>query len=123
MIKEIAFTVYPAKEVSRLRDFYRDVLGLRFTGEFAENGVLKYDEARLNGGYFAVMTDEWAGRPAGTAASIVFEVDDIERARNELIANGLAVEEIYDTPVCRLTSFEDPEGNKVSLHQRTAPSE
>jgi predicted enzyme related to lactoylglutathione lyase len=121
MIKEIAFTVYPAKNVASLRDFYRDVLGLQFSGEFAENGVIKYDEAPLKGGWFAVMTDEWAGRPAGTAASIVFEVDDIERTRDELIGKGLAVEEIYDTPVCRITSFEDAEGNKVSLHQRTAP--
>jgi len=120
MIKEIAFTAYPAKDVAKLRDFYRDTLGLNFTGEFAENGTLKYDEANIGGGYFAVMTDEWTGKPAGTAASIVFEVDDIEKTRNELIGKGLTVEEIYDTPVCRLTSFSDPEGNKVSLHQSTA---
>lgn len=120
MIKEIAFTAYPAKNVAQVRDFYHDVLGLKFGQPFEENGVLKYDEAVLDGGCFAVITDEWAGRPAGSAASIVFEVADIERARNDLIAKGFAVEEIYDTPVCRLTSFEDPEGNKVSLHQRTA---
>ncbi|HEY9085253.1 MAG TPA: VOC family protein [Candidatus Tyrphobacter sp.] len=119
MIKEIAFTAYPAKDVERVRNFYRDTLGLKFSGEFAENGALKYDESILDGGCFAVLTEEWAGRPAGTAASIVFEVDDIEKARKDLTARGIAVEEIYDTPVCRLTSFEDPEGNKVSLHQRT----
>lgn len=120
MIKEIAFTAYPAKDVTKLRDFYRDTLGLAFTGEFAENGVLKYDEANVNGGYFAVMTDEWVGKPAGSAGSIVFEVEDIEKARKDLMAKGLSVEEIYDTPVCRITSFSDPEGNKVSLHQKTA---
>lgn len=120
MVKEIAFTVYPAKDVAKLRNFYRDTLGLEFSGEFSENGVLKYDEASLAGGWFGVMTDEWAGRPAGSAASIVFEVEDIENARKQLTAKGLTVEEIYDTPVCRITSFEDPEGNKVSLHQRTA---
>ncbi len=120
MIKDIAFTAYPAKDVAKLRDFYRDVLGLNFNGEFAENGVLKYDEAVLGSGCFAVLTDEWAGRPPGSAASVAFEVDDIDRARNDLIAKGMTVEDIYDTPVCRLTSFQDPEGNKVTLHQRTA---
>lgn len=119
MIKEIAFTAYPAKDVVKVRDFYRDVLGLSFNGPFDENGILKYDEAVLNGGCFAVLTEEWAGRPAGSACSIAFEVDDIERARKDLTARGVAVEEIYDTPVCRITSFEDPEGNKVSLHQRS----
>jgi predicted enzyme related to lactoylglutathione lyase len=120
VIKEIAFTAYPAKDVAKVRDFYRDVLGIAFNGEFAENGVLKYDEAPLAGGYFSILTEDWVGRPAGTASSIVFEVEDIEKARKDLTARGIAVEEIYDTPVCRLTSFEDPEGNKVSLHQRTA---
>jgi predicted enzyme related to lactoylglutathione lyase len=120
MIKEIAFTAYPAKDVEKLRDFYRDTLGLRFSDPFLEGDTMKYAQAEINGGYFAVMTEEWVSRPAGSAASIVFEVDDIERARKELIAKGLTVEEIYDTPVCRLTSFSDPEGNKVSLHQSTA---
>lgn len=119
MIKEIAFTAYPANDVEKLRNFYRDVLGLKFSGEFAESGVLKYDEALLGDGCFAVMTHEWLGRPAGSASSVVFEVDDIEKTRNDLIGRGVDVEEIYDTPVCRLTSFPDPEGNKVSLHQRT----
>jgi len=119
VIKEIAFTVYPAKDVAKLRDFYRDVLGLKFSDAFSEGDVVKYAEAELKGGYFAVMTDEWAERPAGSAASIVFEVDDIEQTRKDLIARGLEVEEIYDTPVCRLTSFPDAEGNKVSLHQST----
>lgn len=117
MIKEIAFTAYPAKDVAKLRDFYRDTLGLKFSGEFAEQGVVKYDEAPVGSGTFAVLTEEWAGRPPGSACSVVFEVEDIERARNDLRAKGLEVEEIYDTPVCRLTSFEDAEGNKVSLHQ------
>lgn len=120
MIKEIAFTAYPAKDVEKLRNFYRDTLGMKFGSEFAEDGAVKYDEANVNGGYFAVMTDEWVGRPAGSAASIVFEVEDLERTRNDLIEKGVAVEAIYDTPVCRLASFDDPEGNKVSLHQRTA---
>lgn len=119
MITGLAFTAYPAKDVEKLRDFYRDSLGLKFSGEFAENGVLKYDEAILPDGCFAVLTSEWAGREPGTAGSAVFEVDDIEKMRNDLIAKGIEVESIYDTPVCRLTSFSDLEGNKVSLHQRT----
>ncbi len=120
MIKEIAFTAYPATDVEKLRNFYRDALGLTFGNEFAEDGVLKYDEATIAGGCFAVMTQEWIDRPPGSASSVVFEVDDIEQARGDLQARGVEVEEIHDTGVCRLTSFQDPEGNKVSLHQRTA---
>ena len=28
---------------------------------------------------------------------------------------------IHEGPVCKQTSFSDPEGNKVSIHQKTAP--
>jgi predicted enzyme related to lactoylglutathione lyase len=119
MVKEIAFTAYPAKDVQALRDFYTRVLGLKFTGPFDEEGVLKYDEARIGDGWFAVMTADWAEiAPVG---GVAFEVDDIEKTLAELRSNGVTAGDIYDTPVCRLSSFNDPEGNKVTLHQTTVP--
>lgn len=117
MVKDIAFTAYPAKDVAALRDFYVKNLGLKFTGEFAENGALKYDEAQVGSGWFAVMTTEWAD--IVPTAGIAFEVDDIENTVSDLRGNGVDVANIYDTPVCRLSSFYDPEGNKVTLHQST----
>ena len=119
MIKDIAFTAYPAKKVETLRAFYSNVLGLTFSGPYLEDGVLKYDEANVGGGWFSIMTSEWAGD--GAAASIAFEVDDIERTLEELKRQGTEAGEIHDTPVCRLCSFNDPEGNRVTLHQTTVP--
>ncbi len=119
MVKDIAFTAYPAKDVKALRAFYRDALGFNFTGEFEEDGVLKYDEAQVGTGCFAVMTGEWL--EIAPCAGVAFEVDDLEKTLEELKGKGVAVEDIYDTPVCRLTSFNDPEGNKVTLHQSTVP--
>ena len=58
MVKDIAFTAYPAKDVAALRDFYAGTLGLTFTAPFAEDGVLKYDETQVGNGWFAVMTSE-----------------------------------------------------------------
>jgi len=119
MVKEIAFTAYPAKDVEGLRDFYTRVLGLKFTGPFEEDGVAKYDEAQVGSGWFAVMTAEWADiTPVG---GLAFEVDDIEKTIADLQSNGVTAGDVYDTPVCRLSSFNDPEGNKVTLHQTTVP--
>ena len=119
MVKDIAFSSYAAKDVAALRKFYADNLGLKFTGPFEQDGVLKYDEAQVGNSWFSVLTEEWHGiKPSG---GVMFEVDDIERTVSDLRGKGLTVEEIYDTPVCRLTSFNDPEGNKVSLHQITVP--
>lgn len=117
MVKDIAFSAYPAKDVARLREFYAKALGLNFTGEFSEEGKLKYDEAKVGNGWFSVMTTEWAEvTPSG---GVAFEVDDIDKTLEELRGHGVTVENIYDTPVCRISSFYDPEGNKVTLHQTT----
>jgi predicted enzyme related to lactoylglutathione lyase len=121
MIKEIAYTAYPAKDVAGLRKWYENTLGLRFSGAFEEDGVEKYNEAQVGDGYFSVMWDGWIQRDAGSASGIVFEVDDIDKAIADLRAKGVEVEDPYATPVCKVASFNDLEGNKVSLHQRTAP--
>lgn len=117
MIRDIAFTAYPAKDVAALRRFYTENLAIRFGTPYAEDGVEKFAEAPVGSGWFALMSVEWAGNaPAG---SIAFEVDDIERAFADLRGKGIKTEEIHETPVCKLGSFCDPEGNKVTLHQTT----
>jgi predicted enzyme related to lactoylglutathione lyase len=121
MIKEIAFTAYPSKDVAALRAWYEDRFGIRFSPPFKENGVEKYSEANLGNGYFSLMTHEWIEREPGSASGIVFEVDNIDAAIAELRKKGVRMEDPYDTPVCRIASLEDPEGNKVSLHQITVP--
>lgn len=119
MVKDIAFSAYPAKDVKALRDFYTEALGLKFTGEFAQDGVLKYDEAQVGNGWFSVLTTEWADvAPSG---GVAFEVDDIEKTAADLRARNIEVDDIYDTPVCRISGFNDPEGNRVTLHQTTVP--
>jgi predicted enzyme related to lactoylglutathione lyase len=121
MITDIAFTAYPSADVAVMRAWYEKMLGLKFSEPFTENGVEKYAESQAGNGYFSLMTHEWMEREPGSASGIVFEVDDIEKAVQSLRASGVEVEDIYETPVCKVTSLSDLEGNKVSLHQRTAP--
>jgi predicted enzyme related to lactoylglutathione lyase len=121
MIKEIAFTAYPAKDVAKLRGWYEQSLGLKFSGPYEEDGVEKYNEAKIGDGYFSIMTYEWMERDPGSASSIVFEVDNIDDAVADLRTKGVAAGDPYETPVCKIASFDDLEGNKVSLHQVTVP--
>lgn len=121
MIKEIAFTAYPAKDVAGLRKWYEEKLGLKFNGPFEEEGVEKYNQAEVGNGWFSVLTAEWADREPGSASGIVFEVDDMDKAVSDLRAKGVEVDDPYATPVCKLASFSDMEGNKVTFHQITVP--
>jgi predicted enzyme related to lactoylglutathione lyase len=121
MIKEIAFTAYPARDVASLRSWYEDRLGIPFSPPFVQEGVEKYSEANIGSGYFSLMTTEWAERAPGSASGVVFEVDDLDATISQLRKRGVRIEDPYDTGVCRVASLEDPEGNKVSLHQVTVP--
>jgi predicted enzyme related to lactoylglutathione lyase len=120
MIKDIAYVAYPSDDVAGTRAWYEERLGLTFAGPYCEGGIEKYNEAHFGSGCFSLMASEWVGREPGSAAGVVFEVDDIEKAARSLRDKGVIVEDIYETPVCKQTSFSDPEGNKVSLHQKKA---
>ena len=121
MIKEIAFTAYPSKDVAALRKWYEENLGLTFSGPYEEDGVEKYNEANVGSGYFSILRHEWmtAIREARRASCSRLTIST-KRSPN-LRAKGVEAEDPYATPVCKITSFSDAEGNKVSLHQVTVP--
>jgi predicted enzyme related to lactoylglutathione lyase len=121
MIKEIAFTAYPSRDVAALRKWYEDMLGLNFDGPYVEDGVEKYNQANVNGGYFSLLWHGWIEREPGSASGVAFEVDDIDKTIADLRAKGVDAQDAYATPVCKLSSFNDPEGNRVTLHQITVP--
>ena len=117
-IKDLAFVAYPSDDVAGTRAWYENTLGLAFAGPYLEDGVEKYNEAHLATGCFSLMASEWVGRAPGSGAGIVFEVDDIDAAMQALREKGVTLDDIFDGPVCKQSSFPDPEGNKVWLHQK-----
>jgi predicted enzyme related to lactoylglutathione lyase len=121
VIKEIAFSAYPAADVVKLREFYVETLGVPLGEPMVMEGQAAYAEAKVGEGYFALLLDAWLERPKGSGAGVVFEVDDLEKLGAELRAKGIAVSETMVFPVCKMANFEDPEGNKISLHETTVP--
>ena len=57
-------------------------------------------------------------------AHLALHVDDMAAARAELEAKGVEFAgETFDTGVCYMAFFEDPDGNALMLHHRYAPRE
>ena len=57
-------------------------------------------------------------------AHIAIHVEDVEAARAELEAKGVEfLGETFDTGVCYMAFFSDPDGNNLMLHHRYAPRE
>ena len=111
------FVAVPSTDWPRSRAFYVDTLGLRpdphGQGEFwiGETCFGIYEPTTF-GTEFAPQKH----------AHIAMHVDDIAAARAELEAKGVEfIGDTFDTGVCKMALFVDPDGNDVMLHRRYAP--
>jgi catechol 2,3-dioxygenase-like lactoylglutathione lyase family enzyme len=112
------------RDQARAKSFYGDKLGLTLAHEM--EGALSYE---CGGG---TTLDVYPSQFAGTAKSTVagFEVSDLAAVMAELRGNGITFEE-YDMPGIKTTDgvaetdgmrgawFKDPDGNVISLLQRS----
>ncbi len=119
MISKLDFVGVPSQDPERSRAFYIETLGLRpddqsrFEFWAGETRFGVWEPERL-GMEFAPQKN---AHPA-------LHVDDIEAARSELEAKGVTFNgETFDTGVCWMALFEDPDGNDLMLHHRYAPAD
>ena len=107
----------PSSDPDRSRQFYVETLGLRPD----ENARYEF---WVGDTCFAIWTPaRFGGEYQPQANSIVLlQVDDVEAARAELEAKGVTFHgETYDSGVCLMANFTDPDGNPLTLHKRYAP--
>ena len=118
-IERLDFVAVPSLDAERTRSFYVDTLGLR------PDDRSKY-EFWVGQTCFGIWEPERVGRefaPQRTA-QLALHVDDVATARAELEARGVEFDgEIFDTGVCHMAFFHDPDGNSLMLHRRYAPYE
>jgi predicted enzyme related to lactoylglutathione lyase len=115
MIESIAFFVYPVVEVTRARDFYERVLGLKVESNFNDEWI-EYDVA---GTTFAITTMDTNHKPAAKGPVVAFEVDELDSTVARLKAAGVPfVQENAESPLCRSAVVLDPDGNELIIHKR-----
>jgi predicted enzyme related to lactoylglutathione lyase len=111
----IAFVMYPVVDMERAVRFYTDVVGLQKSGLELAYWV-EFDVA---GTTFGIGNFEQVGTP-GTAAALALEVADMSAARAALAKHGVETGDPFETPVCFISGFADPDGNRITLHQAKA---
>ncbi len=116
-IKEIAFSCYPVTDMTRARDFYEGVLGLKATMDhkLEEGHWVEYD---IGSGTLAIGVAPGM-IPSSDGCSVSLEVDDFESAMEELKSGGVDIHfGPIETSVCHMAFVRDPDGNSVGIHQR-----
>ena len=118
LVERADFVSVPVTDLERSTAWYRDTLGLEQT----ETGA--WPEFRLGENAFLYLMDptsigqEFRGPHT---APIALRVADVEAARIELAEKGVPFHGgTFDTGVCHLAHFTDPDGNVLMLHRRYA---
>jgi len=116
MIDKLDFIGIPSRDAERSRTFYVETLGLRPD----ENSRFEF---WVGDTCFGIWEPEKMGREFAPQknAHPALQVDDIEAARTEFEAKGVVFAgETFDTGVCHMALFTDPDGNDLMLHRRHA---
>ena len=107
----------PSTNTERSLTFYVETLGLRAdersSNEFwiGESCFGIWEPARFGA--------EFHPQPNSI---VLIHVEDVESARKELEVKGVEFDgDTFDTGVCHMASFTDPDGNALTLHKRYAP--
>jgi predicted enzyme related to lactoylglutathione lyase len=107
----------PSRDGKRSRQFYVETLGLR-------PDERSWNEFWIGDTCFAIWYPEQFGgefEPQKNSL-VLLGVQDVAAARAELEAKGVEfVGETFDTGVCHMATFVDPDGNQLTLHRRYAP--
>ena len=100
--------------------FYGGTLGLRRNPRAAD----AWPEFEAQNVGLVLSTPEQRGEHEYRAAyGIALRVDDVQRSMSRLRGRGVKFElpEPYDSGVCHMAFFRDPDGNSLLLHRRYAP--
>jgi catechol 2,3-dioxygenase-like lactoylglutathione lyase family enzyme len=120
-VEHTDFVSLPVTDLERSTAWYRDTLGLEQTG------TGQWPEFRLGENVFLYLLDPTnVGQTfqGPHTASIALRVPDVAEARAALEAEGVVFDgETFDTGVCHMAHFRDPDGNVLMLHRRYAPAE
>ncbi len=116
----VDFLTVFVKDYPAAQRFYTKVLGLEQSVDYGRTPGGEFETGNLT---LQVMDAEAIGREFEPRPHpLALHVEDVEAARSELEAQGIAFHgETIDSGVCLMAIFADPDGNVLMLHNRYAP--
>jgi len=121
IVTGVDFVSVPTQDLERAIAFYGDILGLHRSAYRPERNFAEFETGTVT---LNVLDPERMGIGSFTpnANFVALHVEDVEAARTTLEARGVAFGgDIFDTGVCHMAFFADPDGNALMLHHRYAP--
>ncbi len=121
-VERTDFVAVPVTDMERSIRFYGETLGLPRASD--TEGWPEFQLGENVSLYLIDPTNIGRTFDGPHTASIALRVPDVEAAKQALEAKGVAFHgEAFDTGVCHMALFSDPDGNALMLHRRYAPRE
>jgi catechol 2,3-dioxygenase-like lactoylglutathione lyase family enzyme len=118
--ERVDFVAIPVSDKERAMRFYGKTLGLERDPQSSSD----WPEYTLGNVTLALEFPERIGRPLENTpfGAIAIRVPDVAAARTTLEDAGVEFEgDTFDSGVCHMAFFRDPDGNGLMLHRRYAP--
>jgi catechol 2,3-dioxygenase-like lactoylglutathione lyase family enzyme len=115
------FITMATKDIDAAVDFYGNVLGLAQSKRWGDKPAVEFETGSLT---LALMQSDAFGLEfRANNHPVALRVNDVEAARAELESRGVSfLTDTFDSGVCHMAYFSDPDGNALMLHHRYAPS-
>jgi predicted enzyme related to lactoylglutathione lyase len=122
LVSGVDFVALFVTDFDRAMAFYGETLQLPRSVHRPDRGFAEFETGNLT---LSVLDPRKMGMEfrKGTN-SIALHVDDVAATRRTLEERGVEFQgDIFDSGVCHMTFFKDPDGNELMLHHRYAPRE
>lgn len=121
LITGVDFITLPTHDLESAVEFYGETLGLRRSVYVPERHYSEFETGNLT---LSVIDAEGMGLEHHLQKGVALRVDDVPAARTLLEDRGVRFQgDTFDTGVCHMAFFKDPDGNALMLHHRYAPRE
>jgi predicted enzyme related to lactoylglutathione lyase len=118
-ITGIAFFAYAVSDMKRAHTFYEGVLGLRPNSEYDGSGNPNWVEYDIGTATLGIGCAPGMWEPSPKGASAALELEDFDEALATVKSRKVPiVMEPHEFPSCRMVVVADPDGNRITLHQR-----
>ena len=119
-VQRTDFVGVNVRDRGRAADFYGGTLGLQ-RNPLSHDDWPEFDVGNV--GLITSTPEQKSGGEYEPEYAIGFRVTDVASSMERLRAAGVEFQfpEVYDTTVCHMAFFADPDGNALMLHHRYAP--
>jgi len=123
IVTGVDFVSVPTQDLERAVEFYGTKLGMPRSMYKPERNFAEFETGTVT---LSVVNPEKMGigefRP--NTNHLALHVEDVEASRATLEERGVTfMGDIFDTGVCHMSFFADPDGNMLMLHHRYEPRE